>query len=999
MRFLFVVALIAIAIPTVQAGDDLEMRLTQSIRPFLQTYCVSCHNPEKAEGDLDLQSDRDLTSVVQHFRRWMIVLDRLQSGEMPPQDAEAHPTDEAREEVVQWISDVRHLESQRRSGDPGIVPARRLSNSEYNHTIRDLTGFDLRPAQAFPIDPANQEGFDNSGESLTMSPALVKKYLEAARSVADHLVLTPTGIDFAPHPVITDTDRDKYCVNRIIDFYQRQRLDYTEFFDALWRYKHRSALGLPEDMTLDQLASQTGLSPKYLKLLWSALHETDSQPTDRVAKQPQDAASSGPMSTLRMMWRHLPQETTESDRKEAEAGCQRMRDFVMNLRSRLVPEVDNLTTPEVHKGSQPLVLWKNRQFVANRRRFSGDLSKIGEPGLDLTADEANCLAIPSDEDERDRYDAQFHEFCSLFPDAFLVSERARVYLDPKEERERTGRLLSAGFHSQMGYFRDDQPLFDLILDDRQQRELDQLWLELDFITSAPMRQYTGFIWFDRTDSRFMRDSQFDRFRAEDKDCTSEEKVRALAETYLTKAEKVGGNPEALRAIQFYFDEMSRTFRMLENLKLQSEMVQLEAIETFAARAFRRPLSDEQRSNIRSFYRVLRNDDGLSHEDAIRDSVVAILMSPHFCYRLDLPKQSGTERPNPAIEPLDDHAIASRLSYFLWSSMPDQELLDLAASGQLHQSDVLHRQVERMLRDRRARGFVIDFAGNWLGFRQFQQHNGVDRNRFPEFTDELRQAMYEEPVRLIFELVQNDRSILELLYADYTFVNPILARHYRIPDERIRYGNDSWGKVDGALEFGRGGLMPMGVFLTFNSPGLRTSPVKRGNWLVKYVLGEQIPAPPAAVPELPSDESKLGDLTLREALQRHRADPNCAACHDRIDSFGLVFEQYGPIGEFRERDLGGRPVDSRVHFPDGSEGIGIEGLRDYIRRQRENDFVECFCRKLLAYGLGRSLQLSDETAIMEMKSLLAAENHRIEDAVQWIVTSKAFLNKRTEAALN
>ena len=186
---------------------------------------------------------------------------------------------------------------------------------------------------------------------------------------------------------------------------------------------------------------------------------------------------------------------------------------------------------------------------------------------------------------------------------------------------------------------------------------------------------------------------------------------------------------------------------------------------------------------------------------------------------------------------------------------------------------------------------------------------------------------------------------------------------------------------------------MAVFLTANSPGLRTSPVKRGYWVVRRMLGEQIPPPPPEVPELPKDEAKPGDLTLPQLLARHRDNKSCAGCHQRFDSVGLVFEGYGPIGERRDRDLGGRPVDAKATFPDGSEGTGLDGLRRYLAEQRQDDFVENLCRKLLAYALGRSLLLSDEATIKTMRQRLAADGYRFDSLVESIVTSPQFLNKR------
>src|SRR5206468_2933945 len=178
-------------------------------------------------------------------------------------------------------------------------------------------------------------------------------------------------------------------------------------------------------------------------------------------------------------------------------------------------------------------------------------------------------------------------------------------------------------------------------------------------------------------------------------------------------------------------------------------------------------------------------------------------------------------------------------------------------------------------------------GNWLDFRRFEEHNAVDRERFKAFTDELRKAMFEEPVRFVLDTARNDRSVLDFLFAKHTFVNPVLARHYGMPTQVG--GQDDWTRSDDAHKYERGGLLPMAVFQTKNAPGLRTSPVKRGYWVVRRVLGEKIPAPPAQVPELPADEAKLGDLTLREVLARHRADKACGGCHDRFDGIGLAFE--------------------------------------------------------------------------------------------------------------
>jgi hypothetical protein len=239
-------------------------------------------------------------------------------------------------------------------------------------------------------------------------------------------------------------------------------------------------------------------------------------------------------------------------------------------------------------------------------------------------------------------------------------------------------------------------------------------------------------------------------------------------------------------------------------------------------------------------------------------------------------------------------------------------------------------------------------------------------------------------------------VFDLLYADYTFVNATLADHYGIPDAAP--AGDDWVRVENAGDYQRGGLLPMSVFLTKNAPGLRTSPVKRGYWVVRRLLGEEIPPPPPTVPELPRDEASLGELTLRDVLARHRQDASCAGCHERFDSVGLAFEGFGPIGELRTEDLGGRAVETAAVFPGGGEGDGVAGLKSYLRDYRQEEFLDNLCQKLLSFALGRGLIVSDDLLLEQMREDLAANDFRIGVLIDRIVTSPQFLNTRGGVAI-
>lgn len=964
------------------ASDEsaLESDFAQKILPLIENTCADCHDAVTKEAELDLSPYKSKADVVEHFPVWQTLMERVEAGEMPPADSGYELSVNDRKEIVDWIRKVRRQEASKNAGDPGSVLARRLSNAEYDNSIRDLTGVDLRPTREFPVDPANEAGFDNSGESLAMSPALMNKYLDAGRSIAEHLFFSPSGLRFAPHPVVTDTDRDKYCVKRIVDFYSAQPTSLGDYFLACWKH-------LQTGESLDSIAARMEISPKYLSVVFSSLESTDVQ--------------FGPLAELQTRWNATKDIAEES---EATTETQKLAAYVAKARPVFEPHFDNLNVRQIHNGAQAFVLWKNDQYAQHRRRADfhqlTDIKQFIETQESSDSEkkkalefQANFLRAPETLEQWSQFEADCQTFCSIYPDAFFISERGRDYLGVPREKQEKGRLLNAGFHSMMGYYRDDGPLMELILTDAQRGELDALWQELDFFASAPQRQYQGFLWFERTDSGYLRDEQFDFARPENKAALEENQIFKLAELYLEKARENGATEVPLAAIKAYFDRMNRSIRSVEQQRTTSEQVHVESLVEFASRAFRRPLTQGEQISLRSFYTSLRLDADLSHEEAIRDTLVSVLISPKFSYRIDLLSDS------PEARALSDLELASRLSYFLWSSIPDNELLQVAARGELSDPEILRQQTRRMLRSPKIRGLATEFLANWLDVRRFEEHNSVDRARYPEFNDELRTAMFEEPIRFFVDLVHRDGSIDELLFSDHTFVNQSLAEHYGLKIAKLppQLSQETWVRISDSEAEDRGGLLTMAAFLTKNSPGLRTSPVKRGYWVARRILGEQIPPPPPNVPDLPSDEADLGELTLRETLARHRDHASCAGCHDRFDSLGLVFEGYGPVGETRTEDFGGRAIDLNAEFPDGSSRTGIADLKQYIREERLDDFRETFCRKLLAFALCRSLQLSDDQLVERM--LDDVHEGEFETIIFEIVSSKQFLTKRGRTPTN
>lgn len=945
------------------SADELTERFTREVQPLLNKYCDQCHSGDAAEAKFLTTQFDNPRSIAKQWQSWDEAVRRLHEQEMPPPD-EPQPTENERDLLMSWSRDFLQSEAERRRGEPGLVDARRLNAAEWNNVINDLVGHEINAAIDFPIDPANAEGFDNSGESLTYTSGVFQKFSKSIDFVVSHLLLTPDGIRFAPFPVVTDTDRDRYCVQRIVDFYKRQPTDLVPYLIAArtWKLSQETA----NKLTIEESAKQAAISPKYLQLLLDALQD--------------NTLEYGPLREVQMRW----SATLEPSLSEADVleQCENIRRYIVGQRERLIPTVENLRAPGgINGGSQPLVLWKNREIAQNRRRcrtdgFNADPEKSVLP-LELR-EKFDSLEKP----QQVKILNDYEKFCSIFPDLFYVYERGRAHIDPKEAaKEAKGRLLSAGFHSMMGYFRDDRPLYELILSEAEQKELDLLWDELDFIGQVAVRQYAGHLWFERAEASFLNDDRFDFVRAEDKAANSSEMMRKFEAVYIDKLREKNASPQVIQAVEDYFDEMDHRLRKLERDTKEAEPKQLEAIIKLSDQIERYPTDEEMLATYRDYYKVTM-EHLPNHRQSLEDTLGFMLSVPRSQMRIDLLTLC------PDMQPYSRTSLPVRWSFFLWVGGPDRLLSEAAKNDELFADDKIPQHFQRLINDPKFERMAKEFLGNWLEFRRFENHNAVDRGQFQEFDDELRQAMFNEPIQYFVDLVRRNGRLIELIDSDHVVVNERLAEYYQLQHQFDRQAG-GWQRITGSREVQRGGLISMGVFLTQNSPGLRTSPVKRGYWLVRKILGEKIPAPPPNVPELPDSEHDLGALTLRQALEKHRENPSCASCHARFDSFGLLLEGFDPIGKPRKVDLAGHTISSVATLPDGSEADGIVGLQNYISQQRADDFRRNFCQKLVAYSLGRSLILPDRLLVDDMLKALRENDDRIQAAFLVLLRSPQF----------
>ncbi len=405
------------------------------------------------------------------------------------------------------------------------------------------------------------------------------------------------------------------------------------------------------------------------------------------------------------------------------------------------------------------------------------------------------------------------------------------------------------------------------------------------------------------------------------------------------------------------------------------------LSTLARRAYRRPVTDADVQPLLSLYRAGRNEGGF--EAGIKLALQRILAGPEFLFRVERDPENV---PPDTAYPVSDLELASRLSFFLWSSIPDDQLLDLAEAGRLKDPAVLEQQVRRMLADYRSSALVDNFAGQWLYLRNLRSWRPSVRE-FPDFDGELRQALQQETELFFKSMLREDRSVLDLLDADYTFLNERLARHYGISDV---YGS-SFRRVT-LRDENRRGLLGQGSILTVTSRVNRTSPVLRGKWVLANLLGTPPLPPPPDIPPLNEKKEEVEGLTMRQRMQEHQSNPVCASCHAGMDPIGFALENFDAVGKWRSSE-GGVPIDASGTLPDGTQFDGPAGLRKVLL-SRPQQFVQTVTEKLFTYALGREVQYYDSGALREILREAAPGGYRWSSLILGIIKSTPFQMRRS-----
>ena len=914
-----------------------DKSFTNSLAPIFQKYCYACHGNGKSKGDLALDSYKTAADALADPKEWKTLHEYISTYQMPPAD-KPQPTEAERERITGWI-DRELFKIDPAHPDPGRVTIHRLNRAEYDNTIRDLIGVDFHPADDFPPDDSGY-GFDNIGDVLSLPPMLMEKYLSAADKVLDQAIPT--------EPVQSTIHRVPATLAEI---------GFNALGDRGDGWVH--LISLEEDDVAVELPVVAG---DYIVRV-----QAFCTPTGGAVR----GGGSGEMAQV-------------TNPPPTKISIMVNDTFVQNF-----VVTTNEASPGIYEARVGVGTGRQR-FRAAARRERGGANELFMLNGRIGGQQPGNIFVKWIEVE-----GPLPSATRVFPAAKLAAAGGGKLLDNGDRmldgngkvsiaisatngsdyilRAQAYAYQAGGEPARMEFLVDGKPVrtFDVLAPGNLKVLPGQRMFSPALLLPQPQffefktklapgeHQFSAaFVngYSDPTNSNSNLRSRNLVIRSlEVADLSAPVLIPPMSETmhaYFTKPPQPGSEREAARAV----------------------------LGQFAFRAWRRPVAPDELDRLMRLYDLV-NQHGEQFVEGVKLPMKAVLVSPLFLFRGEI--QPNPDQPD-SVHPVDEFALASRLSYFLWSSMPDDELLNLAQKGKLHAN--LDAQVKRMLASPKASALTENFAAQWLEFRLLPTIQ-PDKAMFTNFDATLATDMQTETKMFFDYIMRDNRSVLDFLTADYTFANGRLAKFYGVPG----VNGDDFQKVslDGTH---RRGVLTQGSVLLLTSNPTRTSPVKRGKWVLENLLGAPPPPPPPDVPNL-DDKSRNLTGTLRDQMVEHRANPVCASCHARMDPIGFSLENFDAIGEWRDKD-GGAPVDASGQLISGEKFSGASELTAILAEKKRNDFYRCLSEKMLTYALGRGLENYDRPATDKMVKELK-NNPKFSSLVLDVVNSVPFQMQRGE----
>ena len=989
-----------------------------NIRPIVETYCFECHGEEKQKGDMRLDTLHWNMMNGRDAERWHSALNVINLGEMPPKK-KPQLKDEERRELVSWLSDnLQKAAMAKRKDNKSVM--RRLTKAQYTNSLNELLEVSVNFGDVLPNDGKSKMGFSNNGNILQTSALHIDYYQKIAREALDKAIVFgskpqskrykvtlgknlgcgESGAEFGGYQTAPVNNEDLVVEILNGDGDPIQTTIESEN-DPLTRIKNKIGIGMRGSASNRYNIVKEGM------VLNSALP----------AKEVTPKSWQGPSPNLKLLIKEdFPRTGDFAFRVEASKGYHSTAiERLIDLRNDQPAITSSKTINIVAKNLQynnDFVL-KNNYWLMPKDvaqyvdvKFTYHIPKSGIYQIDLIHPYVSDDSTPSyrmsllRRKKEGIIGKRINMDVAMKYHKKITTPVTLVYLAEGEHQGTIGGKFFVGFsHIAITPLAEDDPLpkileKEAIKDNSRYAAIDpsiQVFAGsrtddgMDYKTfsesvkvTAPLGEVQNFEFTGRLENLPIPLGSDDVSG----DLANIFTV-GLWNNHLVKESSLKGPPLLIKSVEFeapyypVWPPQSHTSIFFDSPnKTLTKTYAKEVISRFMQRAFRRPLNPGELNRYMSFWENIK-DDFDRFEDGVKEVLIAVLCSPNFIYLFEpeIPELEEAE---------DQFYLASQLSYFLWNSPPDKTLTDLASEGDL--VDGLSEQIDRMIDSPKIAELVNSFTYEWLRLDRHKSMD-VDVEAYEDFTRFVKEDMFEETYHFVQYVLKNNLSIMNFIDSDFAMLNQNLAEFYGI--EGVE-GNE-FRPVTLNKNQKRGGLLSQGSFLSGHSDGVQAHPIKRAVWLKEKILGDHPPAPPPNVPELDPETPGFENLTLKEQLFLHRNKVSCMDCHQKIDPYGVVFENYDAVGRFR-LTAKEKPIDAKSKLPDGTEIDGIQGIKDYILEFKKNNFTKSLVENLFAYALGRDVGFADEQEINNIVEEVIDDDYRFRTVIEQIILSPSFCKK-------
>lgn len=989
-----------------------------NIRPIVENYCFECHGEEKQKGDMRLDTLHWNMINGRDAERWHSALNVINLGEMPP-EKKPQLKDEERRKLVSWLSDnLKKAAIARQKDNKNVM--RRLTRAQYTNSLNELLGVSVNFGEVLPNDGKSKMGFSNNGNILQTSALHIDYYQKIAREALDKAIVFGSKPQSKRYKVTLG--KNIGCGNSGAEFggYQTAPVYNEDLVVEILNAQGnpiQSSTGSEHD-SLTQIKNKIGIGMRgSASNRYNVVNEGMVLNSALPAKEVTPKSWQGPSPNLKLLIKEdFPRSGDFAFRVEASKGYHSMAiERLIDLRNDRPATVSSKTISIAAKDivyNNDFVLKKNLWLMPKDvakfvdAKFTYHVPKSGIYQIDLVHPYVSDDASPSyrinllGSNKEGIVARRINMDKTQKSTKKITTPVTLAYLSEGDHQGSIGGKFFVGFsHIAITPLSKDDPLPNILEKEaikdnsryasinpsiqvfagsRTDDGMDYKTFSESIEVTAPLGEVQNFEFTGRLENLPIPLGSDDVSG----DLANIFTI-GLWNNHLVKESSLKGPPLLIKSVEFeapYFPvwppKSHTNIFFASNNKADDETYAREIIRRFMQRAFRRTLNPGELERYMSFWKNIK-DDFDRFEDGVKEVLIAVLCSPNFIYLF--------ESETPELKQSDNQFyLASQLSYFLWNSPPDKTLTDLAAKGDLY--DELSEQIDRMIDSSKITELVNSFTYEWLRLDRHKSMD-VDVEEYEDFTRFVKEDMFKETYHFVEYVLKNNLSIMNFIDSDFAMLNQNLAEFYGI--EGVQ-GNEFRAVILSENQK-RGGLLSQGSFLSGHSDGIQAHPIKRAVWLKEKILGDHPPPPPPNVPELDPETPGFEDLTLKEQLFLHRNKVSCMDCHQKIDPFGVVFENYDAVGRFR-LTVKDKPIDVKSNLPDGTEVTGIQGIKDYILELKKDNFTKSLVENLFAYALGRDVGFADEQEINYIVEKVIDDDYRFRTVIEQIVLSPSFYKK-------